>query len=270
LKKLFGLILCLLLSHQVCAQQAISHGNSQHHAYVTAIGKNLSRNREVYYVYTPPHYDPAAAAGYPVLYLLHGDKQNAASWSEAGDFDLLLDDLIAKGQVRPMIVVMPEGYGNHKFRTKGFVAWLNEPMINENVELFSQMLLQEIIPRVESEYNVSKKREDRAIAGVSMGGLEALTVGLNNPRQFAWIGSFSAAFPNIHNMLPASTRDDYGLIWMACGVADHWVLRGNRRVVAALRKRDLSVTWLVTPGAHHWLVWQDDFVRFAPLLFQAK
>jgi enterochelin esterase family protein len=139
------------------------------------------------------------------------------------------------------------------------------------------MLLTEIIPQVESDYKVSKNREDRAIAGLSMGGREAITIGLNSPRKFAWIGSFSGAFPA---GLPLFERDlvaaigpertDLRLLWIACGASDPYVKEGNRRLSAQLEQDGLTVTKVVTEGGHDWPVWHDNLRQFLPLLFQPK
>ena len=194
------------------------HGNVQYHAYTTEIGRNLPQGREEYYVYTPPNYDPKSSTRYPVLYLLHGYDQNALGWQTHGNAAQVLDELVAQGKARPMIVVMPYGYGDYKFFLAGKAVCLSPPRISENVNLFAQMLLNEIIPQVDSDYRALTKREDRAIAGLSMGGREAISIGLRNPREFAWMGGFSAAFPDIERdplTTITSKPTDIRLLWIA-------------------------------------------------------
>ena len=251
--------------------QAI-HGTVSYHIYKTAIGKNLPGGREDFYVYTPPGYDPKSSTKYPVLYLLHGFGQHASGWIKDGDANLTLDKLIAQRKARPMIVVMPHCYGDFKFFLDGLPIWAFPKNIDENVNLFSRMLFSEIIPQVEADYNVSKKREDRAIVGLSMGGLEALTIGLENPREFAWVGGFSSVLPRVRRESPTFVKPgmtDFQLLWMSWGVSDFPpIVNENRRVIAELEEQGLSVTAHVTQGGHAWPVWRYNFSQFAPLLFQ--
>ena len=168
--------------------QAIPHGVLEHHFYTSQVVLGLPNNQSDYYVYTPPGYSEKSHTRYPVLYLLHGFSDSAAGWSQVGKANLILDSLIASGKAKPMIVVMTLGYGNMAVLKPG-----RTPEINlQNTELYSKALVTEVIPQIEASYHVSKKREDRAIAGLSMGGHESLVTGLNHPELFAWIGTFSA------------------------------------------------------------------------------
>jgi enterochelin esterase-like enzyme len=253
---------------------SVPHGTVRHFVYTTTVAKNLPFAREDYYVYTPPGYDPAAKTKYPVLYLLHGYEQGASAWIKSGRANLALDELIAMGKARPMIVVMPRCYGDNKFLLGGFLVWGFPEKVEANVGLFSKMLLTEIMPRVESDYRVSKKHSDRAIVGLSMGGLEALTIGLENPRKFDWIGGFSSAVPketsdSLMALLPEGS--DFKLIWIAYGVSDmHFIVNGDTRLVSSLKKRGFPVTAIETPGRHEWPVWRYNFNQFVPLLFQPQ
>jgi enterochelin esterase-like enzyme len=137
-----------------------------------------------FFVYTPPNYDPKRKEPYPVLYLLHGLGDDAQSWLTQGGSNFTLDNLIAQGKAVPMIVVNPLGYGTAN-GGQGPIDMLN---------IFAKTLLNEVMPRVEASFNASKKREDHAITGLSMGGAEATLIGLNNLDKFAYIGSFSGAY----------------------------------------------------------------------------
>jgi enterochelin esterase-like enzyme len=248
-------------------------GTVHHHVYTTRVAINLPGHREDFYVYTPPGYDPGSSAQYPVLYLLHGYSQHAVAWLKPGGVAKTLDSLITEGKAHPMIVVMPHCYGNYRFLLGGEENWAIPVLIDQNVNLFSRMLLTEIIPQVESAYKVSNKREDQAIAGLSMGGREAIVIGLENPHKFAWVGSFSAAFPTLERspIVTANPKtSNLHLLWIACGVSDQYVFKGNMRLVAQLAQEGFPVTTVVTHGIHEWPVWRSDFKQFAPLLFQSK
>ncbi len=249
---------------------AIPHGVLHHHTYSTKVVLGLDRNQSDYVVYTPPGYDSRAKTMYPVLYLLHGWSDTAGGWSAIGHANDILDALIDQGKAKPMIVVMPLGYGDMSFVRSGFTVWDDPAVIRRNTTLFSQALLTEVIPAVEQEYSVSARREDRAIAGLSMGGLESLTVGLNHPDQFAYVGGFSSAVFSEESTTALNSIDvkkaDFKLLWIACGTEDN-LITGNRRLTAALKAKGVPVTIVETPGMHTWLVWRDNLVHFAPLLF---
>ncbi len=256
--------------------QDVPHGEIHRHRYTTSIVKGLAANNSEYIVYTPPGYDPRSKTKYPVLYLLHGWSNTVDTWTQTLQADTLLDNLLAQKKIKPMIVVMPLGYGDMSF-VNGPIGemWKQKPLVDSNTELFSQALLTEILPRVESEYNASTRREDRAIAGLSMGGLESLQIGLNHTRQFASIGGFSSAVHLLDpaKQIPALTSADAArsadlrLLWIACGT-DDGLLQANRKLVAYLKGEGLSVTAIETPGAHVSYVWRDNLIHFAPLLFQ--
>lgn len=251
--------------------QNIPHGEVHHHLYTTSVVLGLPQNQSDFYVYTPPGYDPRARQLYPVLYLLHGFSDRADGWAAVGQANLILDSLLAQGKIKPMIVVMPLGYGNMKF-VLGHTNWNSPEAVTENTDLYAKALLTEVLPRVESQYHVSKKREDRAIAGLSMGGLESLSTGLNNTDKFAYIVGLSSAAASIDqnrlaNLNPRAA--DLKLLWIACGTEDH-LLEPNRKFIAFLKSKNMPVTAIETPGMHTWMVWRDNLIHFTPLLFQTK
>jgi len=252
----------------------VPHGVVHHHVYRSAIIRGLPDAMEDYYVYTPPEYDAANGRRYPVLYLLHGWSSLADSWLGGGQANLILDNLIAQRRAVPMIVVMPLGYGDMTFVTNGFGQWRDEARISLNLGLFSDALLSEIIPQVEAGYRVSASREDRAIAGLSMGGGESLLIGLNHQDRFAWVGGFSSAvvydrFDGLFPKLDSTRGGPLRLLWVACGTEDS-LITANRKFVAWLRTRALQPVAIETPGIHNWPVWRDNLVHFAPLLFRAS
>src|SRR5580693_3391815 len=166
----------------------VPHGEIHHHFYKSKVAGD---DRD-YYVYTPASYDPAATKTYPVLYLLHGFSDDASGWTAVGRANVIFDNLIAQGKAKPMIVVMPLGYGTMEIIKLGWGAWGHTDVRDKNFSRFREALLTEVIPKVESEYRVTKDRSARAIAGLSMGGSESLLTGLNNLDRFAWVGAFSS------------------------------------------------------------------------------
>jgi enterochelin esterase-like enzyme len=177
---------------QLWDETAVPHGAVHHHTYTTSVVLGLPDNQSDYYVYTPPGYE-AAGKHYPVLYLLHGWTDSALGWIYNGRANFILDNLIAQGKVKPMIVVMPLGYGDLGFIHSPIDVWKDPPSIDHNTELYTRAFLTEIMPQVESTYNISKDRNDHAIAGLSMGGLEAVTIGLAHTDRFASVIGLSAA-----------------------------------------------------------------------------
>ena len=263
---------------QLWEARVVSHGVVHHHFYASKVVSGLVDGKSEYYVYTPPSYDLKKA--YPTLYLLHGWSDLANGWTAVGRANFIFDNLIAEGKVKPMVVVMPLGYGDMNFVLNGHGGWDDNAAIERNINLFSQALLTEVLPRVESEYHVSKKRNDRAIAGLSMGGMESLTIGFTHPDLFGWVGGFSSA-PTVERLAVErlDKEDQFGelkkkntslrLLWIACGTEDH-LITTNRQLVALLKSRDVPVTAVETPGMHSWQVWRDNLAHFAPLIFEEK
>jgi enterochelin esterase family protein len=158
----------------------VAKGTVSRHTYHS----DVAGDEREFYVYTPAGYDPKRKPAYPVFYVLHGLGDDAQSWLTQGNANVILDNLIAEGKAKPMIMVNPLGYGHAGGGAGG----------PDMIVHFTDALLNEVMPRVEKEYNVAKDRNHRAIAGLSMGGAEATYAGLNHLDKFAWIGSFSGAY----------------------------------------------------------------------------
>ncbi len=249
---------------------AIPHGQVNRHIFTTHIAQHLPQNQSAYMVYTPPGYDARRKGGYPVLYLLHGWSDNETGWTAVGEANLILDRMLADGQIVPMIVVMPLGYGDYDFVTSHGV-WSDPAKVDNNTNLYASMVLNEIMPAIDRQYNTAKGRENRAVAGLSMGGLESLTLGLQHPEVFAWVGGFSSAIHQrkFDEHFPAldAKKANLRLLWVACGTEDG-LIQPNRDFVAWARAKSLPITPIETPGQHTWLVWRDNLLHFAPLLFK--
>lgn len=255
---------------------------------------NVAGDDREFWVYTPAGYDSQRKQPYPVLYLLGGLGDRADSWIAAGPASTILDNLIAQGKAVPMLVVMPLGYGN-----SGGPRDARRP---DMLPAFTQTLLEEVMPRVEKLYNVSRKPSQRAIAGLSMGGGESTFVGLNHLDKFSWVGSFSGAYvmwpgvqqpppqpvtagiPNPRPManltpdtiatvfpaLDAKSNSRIRLLWIACGSEDRLV-RVNRQFTQYLDSKNIKYTYTEVPGmAHDWPIWRLNLTAFAQLLFQPQ
>jgi enterochelin esterase family protein len=246
----------------------VPHGTIHHHFYRSSI---IGDNRD-FYVYTPPGYDPNASTLYPVLYLFHGFSDDASGWTAVGKANYILDTLIAQNKAKPMIIVMPLGYGAPEILQAGAGGFRSPALRQRNFDNFRNALTDEVIPRVERAYKVSANRESRAIVGLSMGGAESLLTGLNRLDLFSYVGSFSAgglgsdlpaAFPQIG---PAANSQLH-LLWIACGTEDS-LITSNRQTVSYLKGKGIQVTQVETPGMHTWMVWRRNLIDFAPLLFR--
>jgi len=247
---------------------SVPHGQIHHHFYKSAF---VGDERD-FYVYTPPGYDSRAKQAYPVLYLLHGFSDDASGWTAVGRANVILDNLIAQGKTKPMIVVMPLGYGAPEIVSVGFSGFGSPQLRDRNFAKFRDALLTEVIPLAESSYRVNKDRHSRAIAGLSMGGSESLLTGLNNVAQFAWIGAFSSGglpeeFAADFPALDASANQQLRLLWIACGTDDR-LIAVNRKLRTWLTSKHIQHADIETPGAHTWMVWRRNLADFTTLLFR--
>jgi enterochelin esterase-like enzyme len=194
-------------------------------------------------VYLPPNYPQDAP--YPVLYLLHGAGDDETSWQKQGMADSILDQLYAEKKIVAMIVVMPNAQGRSSS--------------------FEQDMLEAVIPYVESHYATQRDSQHRAIAGPSLGGWQALCIGLKHTDRFAWVGGFSPAL--ISDVLPSTYSDRVRLLWLSCGDKDS--LKGQCETLhQTLEEKNVPHIWHVSPGAHEWPVWKNDLRQFTPLLFR--
>jgi enterochelin esterase family protein len=251
----------------------VPHGSVHHHYYRSNI---VGINSE-YYVYTPPKFD--SKRNYPVLYLLHGYSDDPSAWTSMGKANVILDNLITQGRAKPMIIVMPLGYGTMDMISRGWSAWQDRELVVRNFTRFSDTLFQEVMPLVKRQYPISVKREEHAVAGLSMGGAESLLVGLNHVGDFAYVGAFSAGGlgqgnydPSFPGMTPASVAEINArlrLLWIACGTEDG-LLPANQKFIAWLKEKGIQPSAIQTPGMHAWMVWRDNLTNFAPLLFHSK
>lgn len=220
------------------------------------------------WVYTPPGYTREHSRRYPVLYLLHGSNDTAGGWTLAGNANFILDNLIAEKKAVPMIVVMPYGHAVPFGSPRELQA--------KNTALFEEYMLKEVIPFAESKYRIAPGRKNRAIAGLSMGGGQSLTVGLGHLDLFSAVGAFSSAVPQEFETRFAALLDDakgtnakLNLLWIGCGRSDFLIQR-NDRLAEVLKARGVNHVYRQTEGAHTYTVWRQYLGEFAPLLFQPR
>jgi enterochelin esterase-like enzyme len=248
----------------------VPRGQLHCHFYKSVVGGD----ERGFYVYTPPGYNPAARQRYPVLYLLHGYSDEASAWTAVGRANIILDNLIARKQAKPMLIVMPLGYGTMEIIQAGWQRVRSPELWQRNVDKFRESLLQEVLPQVERSYRVAADRNSRAIAGLSMGGAESLVVGLNALDRFAWIGAFSTGglntnYPVLFPALNEKASRQLRLLWLGCGEQDG-LLAGNQKLSEWLTSQGIRHTWVQTPGQHSFRVWRRYLAEFTPLLFQDK
>jgi enterochelin esterase family protein len=204
---------------------------------------------------------------YPVLYLQHGSGESERGWVAQGRANFILDNLIATGKTKPMIIVMENGYASAAGATPAPGARGNEA--------FGDVVIRDLIPEIDKSYRTRPDRASRAIAGLSMGGGQALRIGLGNLDKFAYIGSFSGAARNVDVKTAfdgvfndaAAFNKKVKLLWIGCGTGDS-LHASALSMHQALDKAGIRNVWSEGPGLHEWQVWRKHLHEFAPLLFR--
>lgn len=250
-------------------------------ARVTYHSNTLKRFRRMH-VYTPPGYEKGEGK-YPVFYLLHGASDSDASWSTVGRAGFILDNLIAAGKARPMILVMPAGHtGAFRFGPPG-----DRSAFERQMDEFAEDFTQDVKPYVEKSYRVQADRAHRAIAGLSMGGAQTLNIAFAHLDDYGYVGVFSSGIFGIAGGFggePPNTRWEDAhksaldnaelkkglrLVWVGCGKED-FLVKTSEATVGMLRKHQFEVVSRETPGGHTWINWREYLNEFAPLLFVEK
>lgn len=243
-------------------RENIQHGKLDTFAYQS---KTVGNKRKAI-VYTPPGFSKSKK--YPVLYLLHGIGGDEKEWLNGGQPQVILDNLYAEGKIEPMIVVMPNGRAMKDDRAVGNVFDSIKVQAFAN---FEKDLLNDLIPAIEKRYPVLKDREQRAIAGLSMGGGQSLNFGLGNLDKFAWVGGFSSA-PNTKPPQelvpdPEAARQKLKLLFISCGASDGLV-NFSRRTHEYLAKNNVPHIYFIEPGVHDFKVWKNGLYMLSQLLFK--
>ncbi len=250
----------------------VPHGTIHQHWYDS---RSLSTLRSVF-VYTPPGYDKDTAR-YPVLYLLHGSGGTESSWTVDGLANVILDNLIADGRAKPMIVVMPFGHPESSMRPG------NMPTFRaRDIQAFADDLIQDVVPLVERTYRAVRQSDRRAIAGLSMGGNQARQIGLSRLDMFSYVATFSgtvgvrggAVSPQTIEETfsdaladPFSTNNALRLFWSAVGTDETNLLGQHRVFNSVLDRHGIRYEFVTIPGGHTWHVWRRNLRDFVPRLF---
>ncbi len=247
----------------------VPHGVLSQHFFRSAI---IGDQRDMR-VYTPPGYDPNRPEPYPVLYLFHGITDETSAWVTAGRENIIMDNLIAQGKAKPMIIVNTLGYGAPEMFDPGSGVRSKEAY-EKNERLFIAATLKEVIPMVEGFYNAGKTKKYRAVAGLSMGGGQSLDIGLNHPDVFDYVGGFSPAvilldpdYTKAFPKLDESINQKLKLIWIAIG-KDDYLTPSVRKYIEWLKTKNISFEYKESEGVHSYQVWRRYLTEFAPLLFK--
>ena len=240
----------------------IAHGKIDTISYAS---KTVGTTRKAL-VYTTPGFSKDKK--YPVLYLLHGIGGDEKEWLKGGTPQIILDNLFAEGKIKPMIVVLPNGRAMKDDRATGNI------MAPDKVQAFATFerdLLDDLIPFIEKTYPALTDRENRAIAGLSMGGGQSLNFGLGNLDKFAWVGGFSSApntkMPEVLVPNPEETKKKLKLLWISCGDKDGLITYGKRLHEYLLEKKVPHVYYL-EPGGHDFKVWKNGLYMLSQFLFK--
>jgi enterochelin esterase family protein len=248
------------------APKDVPHGNVRQVWYFS---KATGAWRRVF-VYTPPGYDENRNTRYPVLYLQHGAGENETSWTNQGHENFILDNAIAAGTMVPMIVVNENG-----LPPAGETGGRGRGMIGNRFAQFDAVVSHDLIPFIDRIFRTIPHREQRALAGLSMGGAQTMRIGLNHPELFAWLGLFSPAIGNLDAANDyegkladaASINRSLRLLWLGIGREDPLFL-GVRASHESLEKVGVKHVWSETDGAHVWTVWRKYLVDFGSQLFR--
>ncbi|WP_293741855.1 esterase [uncultured Pedobacter sp.] len=253
----------------------VPHGTVAKRWYQSA-GLKTSRRLTVY---TPPSYE-ASKGRYPVLYLLHGVGGDEEAWMQLGRASQILDNLIASGKARPMIVVMANGHTSNTAAPGESSKGLYKPIMmtpdvfNGDMESY----FKEIIDFTEKNYRTGKEQHDRAIAGLSMGGFHSLYISANYPKTFGYVGLFSPAilppasaaspiYKDLDLKLEALKKNGYDLYWIAIGKKD-FLYKTVREFRNKLDGIGLRYDYKESEGGHTWVNWRDYLSEFIPMLFK--
>jgi enterochelin esterase-like enzyme len=244
----------------------VPHGDIRTKKYFSTV----TRSWRSLNIYTPPGYDSNATEKYPVLYILHGGGEDQTGWAAQGKTDLILDNLIAAQKAKPMLIVMPDAnIGNGGFGD-----------IETALQAFEKEIKQVIIPFVEKNFRAKTESTNRALAGLSLGGLHTLYTGINNTGMFAYLGVFSSGWiaPRLNDVAEkqyafmkdnaAKINTDLRSLWIAMGGKTDIAYNNCQIMMERLNQLNIKYSYSEYPGGHTWPVWRNNLYNFAQLLFQ--
>ena len=257
----------------------VPHGEVRIKPYVS---KTMGVGRTLW-VYTPPNYE--RGSNFPVLYLFHGGGDIESGWTMIGRANNILDNLIAEGKARPMLVVMPLGHAVQSFwagparpspnaPAPGAGRGAGQPPAPAGLNLFGRELVEEVIPMIEGSFKVSKRADDRAIGGLSMGGGLTMNVAFNRPELFRHVVIMSSGAATPDQTYPtffasaAKINQQFKTFWIGIGKDYALVGAGSKTLTDTLNAKGIKHTYRVTEGRHEWTVWRQHLNEVAPLLFR--
>lgn len=244
------------------ALKDVPHGDIRMKRYYSEVSRSWRR----FFVYTPAGYDTHTTEKYPVLYLLHGGGEDERGWATQGKTDLIMDNLIAEGKAKPMLIIMLDG----NMASAGFNTGA--------LKAFEAELMQAVIPFVEKNYRVRKEPDSRALAGLSMGGIQTLYAGLYHTDMFAHLGVFSSGWLPFYqkiaddqyefiNKNKAAIDSQLRLLWIAMGGKEDIAYQNCQNMLKEFDALKLKYIYSEYPGGHTWPVWRNNLYNFAQLLF---
>jgi enterochelin esterase-like enzyme len=241
----------------------VLHGDIRIKRYYSSVTNSWRR----FFIYSPPGYDQNTNKKYPVLYLLHGGGEDERGWATQGKTDLILDNLIVEEMAKPMLVVMLDGN-------------MGGPGFSENaLRAFENELKRSVMPVVEQNYRTETDAKSRALAGLSMGGIQTLYAGIKNTDLFSYLGVFSSGWfanqPTLstphYGFIKANNsliRNNLKLLWIAMGGKEDIAYNNCKVMLSKFDELNLKYTYSEYPGGHTWPVWRNNLYNFAQQLFK--
>jgi enterochelin esterase-like enzyme len=261
----------------------VPHGDVREHWFKSTVTATTRRS----FVYTPPDYDKDTATRYPVLYLQHGNGEMEQEWTHSGLANFILDNLIAEKRAVPMIIVMNNGFANRpgeppagmRGTSVGRGPAATAPGAGGNVapvSAFEEMLLKDVIPDIDKNFRTLANRDHRALAGLSMGGGQAYTIGFRNLDTFSHLGIFSGAIGNVSTLPepmndPATFNRRVPVLFLSAGTvgSDLQFHTSAKTLVDKATAAGIHATFFESPNTQHeWQTWRRSLHAFAPLLFK--
>ena len=246
-------------------EKDVPHGEIRIEKY----DSKLTAAERTCYVYLPPQYASEPARRFPVLYLMHGAGEDETGWATQGMMRDIMDNLIAEGECEPMIIVCEHGVATLAGEESGGRFNLF------NFDAFEKVMVEESVPTFDARFRTLTDRDHRAICGLSLGGFQSYTIGLDHPELFGWIGGFSGSGRGPGDrrdaeMYPVSLNEDYHLLYISIGTDEPaQMYAGIRDLHLALEKLGVNHVYYESPGTgHEWLTWRRSLHQFAPMLFK--
>jgi enterochelin esterase-like enzyme len=244
----------------------VPHGTLHNHIYnsSTTGSSNLVR------VYTPPNYNPLNDKEYPVLVLLHGFGEKVSFWSDFGKINLIVDNLISQNKIIAPIIVMPNADPLEAEYYKFFSGQVDgNAWMEKNIDVLDKDLHNDLFPFLKDRYKIKWDKRSMAISGSSMGGIQAILLGVRNVNEFGWIIGLSTSL----NVPPFSTENieqinKLPLFQLNIGKKDTWGFNQSNKVHKWLLDNDIEHEYVVSNGGHDWDVWRNDLIELLPQLFR--